>query len=107
MKKSVLLTGILALASISIAYSKSYSVDLAQATQVGTVQLQAGSYAVTVAGDKAIFKDVNTAKKYTVPVKVENAAKKFDYTMVDATVNGGVATLKDIQLGGSTTQIDF
>jgi len=33
MKKSVLLTGILALASISIAYSKSYNVSFSRATQ--------------------------------------------------------------------------
>ena len=107
MKKSVFLTAILALASISIAYSKTYDVNLSRATQVGTVQLKAGSYEVKVDGDKAIFTDVNTSKKYTVPVKVENAAKKFDYTKVETTGNGNIDTLKDIQLGGSTTQIDF
>jgi uncharacterized protein YdbL (DUF1318 family) len=107
MKKSVFLVGILALASISLAYSKSYSVDFAHATQAGAVQLQAGSYEVKVAGDKAVFTDVNSAKKYTVPVKVENAATKFEYTKFETTANGNVDTLKDIQLGGSTTQIDF
>jgi hypothetical protein len=107
MKKSVFLVGILALASMSIAYAKSYNVDLAHATQVGAVQLKAGSYDVKVAGDKAIFTDVNSAKKYTVPVKVENAATKFEYTRFETTSNGNVDTLKDIQLGGSTTQIDF
>jgi hypothetical protein len=107
MKKSVFLTGILALASIAIANSKTYDVDLAHATQAGAVQLQAGSYHVKLDGGNAIFTDVNSLKQYTVPVKVENAAKKFEYTMIDATSNGGVDMLKDIQLGGSTTQIDF
>ena len=81
--------------------------SLSRATQVGTVQLKAGSYEVKVDGDKAIFTDVNTSKKYTVPVKVENAAKKFDYTKFETTGDGNSDTLKDIQLGGSTTQIDF
>jgi len=107
MKKSVFLIGILAAASISIAFAKTYDVDLAHATQAGAVQLKAGSYHVKVDGDKAVFTDVDSAKQYTVPVKVENAAKKFDYTKIDETSNGNVDTLKAIQLGGSTTQIDF
>ena len=48
-----------------------------------------------------------SSKKYSVPMKVENAAKKFDYTKIETTNSGNVDTLKDIQLGGSTTQIDF
>jgi hypothetical protein len=107
MKKSVLLTGILAAASISIGYARTYDVDLSHATQAGTVQLKAGSYRVKVDGDKAIFTDVDSDKQYSVPVKVENAAKKFEYTRIDETVNGNAGMLKDIQLGGSTTQIDF
>jgi hypothetical protein len=107
MKKSVLLTGILAAASISIGYAKTYDVELSHATQAGTVQLKAGSYHVKVDGDKAIFTDVDSDKQYSVPVKVENAAKKFDYTRIDETVSGNAGMLKDIQLGGSTTQIDF
>lgn len=107
MKKTVFLTGILALASISIAYSKSYSVSLSRPTQVGSVQLKAGNYEVTVSGDKAIFTDVDTSKKFTVPAKLETAAKKFDYTKTEETSNGATDVLKDIQLGGTTTQVDF
>jgi hypothetical protein len=107
MKKSVLLAGILAAASISIGYSKTYDVDLSHVTQAGTVELKAGSYRVKVDGDKAIFTDVDSSKQYTVPVKVENLDKKVEYTRLDETNNGNVDMLKDIQLGGSTTQIDF
>ena len=107
MKKSVFLTGILALASVSIAYSKTYNVSFSRATQAGSVQLKAGSYEVKLDGDKAIFTDVDSSKQYSVPVKVENAAKKFEYTKIETTNSGNVDTLKDIRLGGSTTQIDF
>jgi hypothetical protein len=107
MKKSVLLTGLLALASMSIAYSKTYDVDLSHSVQVGAVQLKAGSYQVKVDGDKATFTNVDSNKQYSVPVKVENATRKFEYTKIDESINGDVDTLKAIQLGGSTTQIDF
>jgi hypothetical protein len=107
MKKSLFLTGILALASISIAYSKTYDVVFEHTTQAGTVQLKAGSYELKLDGDKAIFTDVNSYKQYTVPVKVESAARKFSATKVEESGSGNIDTLKYIQLGGSTTQIDF
>jgi uncharacterized protein YdbL (DUF1318 family) len=107
MKKSLLLSGILALSSLAFAYSKTYEITLSNATKAGSVQLKAGSYNVKLDGDKAVFTDVNTDKRFTVPVKTENAAKKFDETRVDTTSDGKVDTLKDIQLGGSTTQVDF
>ena len=107
MKKSVFLIGILALALVSIAFAKTYDVDLSHAVQVGAIQLKAGSYHVKVDGDKAIFTDVDSARQYSVPVKVENLAKKVEYTQIDENVSGNVDTLKDIQLGGSTTQLDF
>jgi hypothetical protein len=82
-------------------------VTLANTTQAGAVQIKAGSYRVKVNGDKAIFTDVDSAKEYTVTVKLQNSAKKFEETRVDATNDGKMDTLKDIQLGGSTTEIDF
>ncbi|HUA60860.1 MAG TPA: hypothetical protein VML19_19000 [Verrucomicrobiae bacterium] len=106
MKKTVILTGILAVSSL-FAFSKTYEITLANASKVGSVQLKAGQYRVKVNGDKAVFTDVDSSKQYTVPVKVENGAKKFDETRVDANKDGSVDTVKDIQLGGSTTQIDF
>jgi hypothetical protein len=106
MKKTVFLTGILAVSSL-FGFSKSYEITLANASKVGSVQLKAGQYRVKLNGAQAVFTEVESSKQITVPVKVENAAKKFDETRVDASKEGNVDTLKDIQLGGSTTQIDF
>jgi|SRR5581483_7790327 len=106
MKKSILLTGILAVSSL-FAYSKTYEITLANMTKAGSVQLKAGQYRVHVNGDNAVFTDVETSKQFTIPVKVENAPKKFSETKVDSNSDGKVDTIKDIQLGGSTTQIDF
>lgn len=107
MKKSVLLLVVLALTSLSIAYAKNFNVDLSHNMQAGDVQLKAGAYHLTVDGDKAIFTEVNTSKQFTVPVKIETAAKKFEYTRIDETSGGNVNTLKSIQLGGSTSQLNF
>jgi hypothetical protein len=103
----VLLAGVLALASLSIAYAKSYSVSFPRPTQAGAVQLKAGSYEVKLDGDKAIFTDTNSSRKYTVPVKVENGAKKYEFTRAESAGDGKADTLKDIQLGGSTIQLNF
>lgn len=107
MKKTLFLAGILAASSLAFAYSKTYEITLANTAKAGAVQLKAGQYRVKVDGDKAVFTDVDTAKQYTVTVKLENAAKKFDETKVDSVSDGKIDNLKDIQLGGSTTQIDF
>jgi hypothetical protein len=82
-------------------------ITLSGTTNAGSVQLKAGNYNVKLDGDKAVFTQIDTSKKFTVPVKVENAAKKFDGTRVDTTNDGKADTIKDIQFGGSTTQIDF
>ena len=106
MKKTVFLTCILAATSL-FAFSKSYEITLANTSKAGNIELKAGQYTVKINGDQAVFTNVDSSKRYTVPVKVENATKKFNETKVDAAKDGSVDNLKDIQLGGSTTQIDF
>jgi len=84
-----------------------YHIGFTNTTKAGNLQLKAGEYRVKVDGDKAVFTEVNTSKQFTVQVTAENSAKKFDQTRIDATNDGRVDTLKDIQLGGSTAQLDF
>jgi len=93
--KSLLLTGALALASLSIASAKSYDIVLSESAQAGTVQLN------------AIFTNVETGKSVTTPVKVENTGKKHDETAVDSTHESGANKLQAIELGGSDTTIEF
>ena len=50
---------------------------------------------------------METAKSYTTPVKVENTDKKFDTTQVNASKDGSTDVVKDIELGGSKTKLDF
>jgi len=106
-KKSLLLLGVLAMSILSIASAKSYSVSFNSPVTVGSAQLPAGEYTLKVDGSNAVFTNVDSNKSVTAPVKIENADKKFDVTSVETTVQGDAQHVIDIQLGGSTTKLDF
>ena len=106
-KRSLLLLGVLAMSILSIASAKSYTITFTSPTMVGSSQLAAGDYTLKVDGSNAVFTNVNSNKSVTAPVKIENGAKKYNVTSVDTTMNGAAQHINDIQLGGSTTQLDF
>ncbi|HUA62493.1 MAG TPA: hypothetical protein VML19_27295 [Verrucomicrobiae bacterium] len=97
--------GLLSISTLAFA-SKTYEVTLANMSKAGNVQLKAGEYRVKVDNGKAVFTGAD-GHEYTVDVKTKSASQKFEETRVDANKEGNVDTLKDIQLGGSTTQIEF
>jgi hypothetical protein len=105
--KSLLLTSALALSSVAVLSAKSYDILLSSPSIAGTMQLPKGEYKVKVEGTNAIFTSVDNGKKFTAPVKVSTAAKKFQETAVEATDQNGTSKIKAIDLGGSTTQLDF
>lgn len=106
MTKSFILIGALALTSL-IASAKTYDISLSSAALAGTVQLAPGQYHVKVLGNNATFTSVDSEKAYTVPVKIEQADKKFDYTAVDTNQQNGADHIQSIELGGSTTRLEF
>jgi hypothetical protein len=105
--KSLLMVGALALASLSVASAKSYDIVLTAPATAGKLQLKAGEYTLKVENNQAIFTDTQSGQKFTAPVKVENAAKKFDQTAVDTKAQTGGDKIEMIELGGSTTQLEF
>src|ERR1039457_6704669 len=105
--RTLLLTAALAIFTLSVASAKTYDILLSSPTKAGNVQLKPGEYQLTVNGTKAIFTDVNTAKSFTTEVKVENTDTKFGDTKIDASSDGSTSVIKDIELGGSKTKIDF
>jgi hypothetical protein len=105
--KSVLTLGAMALFTLGIASAKSYDIRLDNATTVGSTQLKAGEYKVKVNGSEATFTDANTSKSYTAAVKTESNTTKFDQTTVQTSKQNGVDSLKEIDLGGSTTKLEF
>ena len=106
MKKSLVLGVVLSLSSLCFAGQKSYAVIFSAPAKVSGVKLPAGEYKVKVDGANAIFTD-SKSKTVSAPVKVETGAKKFAYTSVDASKNGDVDTVNAIELGGSTTRLEF
>jgi len=106
-KKSLLLLGVLAMSILSIASAKSYTITFASPTMVGSSQLAAGDYTLKVDGSNAVFTNVDSNKSVTAPVKIENVAKKYNVTSVETTMNGDAQHIDDIQLGGSTTKLNF
>jgi hypothetical protein len=40
-------------------------------------------------------------------VKIESGSQKFEQTAVDVNTAGGQPVVQDIQLGGTTTTLDF
>jgi hypothetical protein len=106
-KRSLLLLGVLAMSFLSIASAKSYNIAFTGPTMVGSTQLAAGEYTLKVEGSNAVFTNVDSNKSVTAPVKIENADKKYGVTSVETTQEGDAQHIKDIQLGGSNTKLDF
>jgi hypothetical protein len=105
--RTFLLAAILALFTLSVASAKTYDIMFSSPTKAGNLQLKAGEYRLTVNGTKAVFTDVNTTKSFTTEVKVENSDTKFNDTKIESSTEGSSSVLKDIELGGSKTKIDF
>ena len=105
--KSLLITGALAVASLSVASAKSYDIVLANPTQVANQQLKPGEYKVKVEGNTAVFTDVESGKKFTAPAKIETAPKKFDLTAVGTQKKSDVEQMNSIELGGTNTKLEF
>jgi len=92
---------------VAVASAKTYDILLSSPTKAGNLQLKPGEYRLTVNGTKVIFTDVNTTKSFKTDVKVENTDTKFGDTKIDSSTEGATSVIKDIELGGSKTKIDF
>jgi hypothetical protein len=104
--KKTLMIGVFALASLAFASGKTYNVTLSKPAKVGSLQLLAGNYQLKVDGANAVFTDAKR-HSFSTTVKVENGAKKFEYTAVDSTESGATELVHSITLGGSATKIEF
>jgi hypothetical protein len=106
MKKLALLA-VLALAFLSLANAKGYSIILAHSSKAGSAQLKAGEYGLQINGSNAVFTSKQTSKSISVPIKVENGTTKFSQTVVETTTVSGSDVIQDIELGGSSTKVEF
>ena len=106
-KKSLLLVGFVSACSLALAGTKSYDIVFERPASVGAVQLAAGEYKFKLENGTATFTDVQTGKSVTAPAKIETAAKKYPHTAIDAFREGKSDRVAAIQLGGSTSKVEF
>jgi len=104
--RSILAGGALFLSMVAMGSAKSWDITVDSGTKAGNIVLPAGNYSVKLNNNQALFTS-GSGKKYTVPVKVENAAKKFDQTTVQTEKQGDTQVIQSIDLGGTTEQLDF
>ena len=91
---------------LSIASAKTYQVTIDNEMKAGSVTLKPGTYNMKVDASKVMFTD-NAGKSVEATGKVVTGDKKFDNTMVDSKQVNGVAEIKEIDLGGTKTKIQF
>ena len=91
---------------VAMGSAKSWDIMVDSATKAGNVVLPAGNYSVKLNNNQALFTS-ESGKKYTVAVKVENAAKKYDQTTVQTEKQGDAQVIQSIDLGGTTEKLDF
>jgi hypothetical protein len=105
--KSVFITAAFALATLSIASAKSYDITLGVPAMAGNTELKAGQYKLKVDGNQAVFTNAEDAKSFTTPVRIENSDRKFDQTAIQSRNQNGTDSIREIDLGGSTTKLEF
>ncbi len=94
-----------AVAALSVAGAETFRVTLAEPSVVKGTELKAGDYEFQVKDNSVII--VKGKQKVEVPVKVENADKKFNGTKVVYSQEGGKYFIQEIQVGRSTTRLLF
>ena len=96
-----------AIAALSIAGAKSYDITFDQPAMVGNLRLPAGHYSVKVDATTVHFKNLDTGKTIDATGKLGTAAQKYDSTSSISNAENGTLKVKEIDLGGTTTKIEF
>jgi hypothetical protein len=105
-KKALFVCALLAFSALCFA-AKSYDIVLTAPTKAGAVDLKPGQYKLKVDGPNAVFTSSQNSKTFSAPVKVQTGEKKFETTRVDTTTENGTRVMKEIQLGGTSTTLEF
>ena len=100
LKRLMLGMGTVALAVASAA--SSYDVELSQPTWVGTTQLKAGTYKLTMQGSTAVF---STGQKSVAEAPV--SVVKGDHKVSATEVETSDSKVKEIRLAGTNSRVLF
>src|ERR1041385_3418265 len=105
--KFLLWGGAVTLSAVAMAGPKTYDIVLDTAAKAGNVQLAPGEYKLKVEGSNAVFKATQNRGSFTVPVKVEDTKTKYSQTAVDTAKSGDTVQITKMDLGGSSTKLEF
>jgi hypothetical protein len=100
-------SAVLYLAAATVGSARSWDIVVDYTAKAGHMTLPAGDYTVKFDKDQAEFIAENSGKKFEVPVKTVTVPRKFENTAVVATENDGKELIESIELGGTTTELEF
>jgi hypothetical protein len=105
MTKKWLLT--FALAGLSVASAKTYTITVYEPLVVAGTQLKPGQYKLSLENSKAIFTNDRHKTVAEAKVTVQNSAKKIDTTAIESKLVGQQNQLEGIALGGTRMKLEF
>lgn len=105
MKTKTLL--LFAVAGLSIASAKSFTVMVPDQATVNGTPLAAGEYKVSVNGASVTLLERNTKNVVQANATVQTADRKFDNTSILSKTVDGKNEIDEIDLGGTKTKLEF
>ena len=108
--KSLLLVATMCLAGNSLLTAKTRIFTVAKTVECGNARLAPGTYKMRVHGDKAEITDLNhfaDKKPVSVAITTETGDQRFPQTTVQATSEGDVYRVNEIDLSRSSTVVEF
>jgi hypothetical protein len=105
--KSLLMVALLVALTVVFASAKTYQITLPEQSVASGIKLKAGEYNVSVDGPAAVFTNVDTSRRITVPVKIEKAQAKHSETSVTTTAHNGSQEIESIELAGTYDTLQF
>ena len=94
-----------ALAAVGPARTPTHRVNLDRTVTVDGTSMRAGSYHVSVENGKAVFRQ--GTQTVAESATIVNSPTKFGNTRVITDTSGGQARLREIDLGGTKTCVEF
>jgi hypothetical protein len=92
-----------AFVALSIASAATYEVQLVDSSIAKGKDLKAGDYQLIVKDNSIVI--AHGKKQVEVPVKAQNTDQKYDRTRVIYNENKGKFTIREIELGGTSTKL--
>jgi len=105
--KTVVCVAALGLAGLTFAGTRSYNLTLNSATQVGSTQLSAGSYKLSLDGHVATFTNTSTGARQMVLVHFTDSDVNYQHTAIDLINQNGAQRMEAVELEDTNNRVEF